>query len=260
MLRFTEASPSNARTMITVPRPMPQLHFRTPSALSLPSPHPVVRSNRNSWERPAHRTHRSASETPMPSRCPGKMLARRAQCPASETRCCQLPPVSRYAGRMPAHHTKHQARSGEPCSWLFVPLLHAAAGADTGATCLAMPPAHRCTSCPLPSRRACVHRPRPGAAAADVAPAEALTALPAGCALTPVGRNRFCMDVQGYVPAAVQVTLLVAGTTLGHEWPAAPLPGPALHWTVCVRQRRAQPLASAALGTEWSAGAVVRPT
>ena len=69
------------------------------------------------------------SLTAAPSRCPGRMLARRAQCPASEARCCELPPapLSWQDARPP-----HEAPS-EPCSWLFVPLPHAAAGTLTPA-------------------------------------------------------------------------------------------------------------------------------
>ena len=71
----------------------------TVSAPPLPSLHPVERNSREPWHqwhparrrpgsaRPVHRTRRR-SKKPMPSRYPGKMLARRAQCPASATRGC----------------------------------------------------------------------------------------------------------------------------------------------------------------------------
>ena len=95
--------------MAPVPRPMPQLHCRTHSAPPLPSLHPVVSTKRNSREpwhqwhparrrpgsaRPVHRTRRR-SKKPMPSRYPGKMLARQAQCPASAIRGCSFPCCTR---------------------------------------------------------------------------------------------------------------------------------------------------------------------
>ena len=82
--------------------------------------------------RPVRRTHRHASGTPKPSRCPVKMLACRAQCSAYATVCCQSP-TSRYAGKCWQDARPPHEAPGERCFWLFVPLLHAAAGAPTQA-------------------------------------------------------------------------------------------------------------------------------
>jgi len=119
----------------------------------------------------------------------------------------------------------HEAPS-EQCSWLFVPLLHAAAGALTQAAAndwqchprigvrfaelpgaLRRAPAAQLSTILrfLHAELACIDRdPAHGAAAADVASAEALTAVPAAFLS---GAVALCMDVQGYVPDAVQVAL-----------------------------------------------------
>ena len=116
---------------------------------------------------------------------------------------------------------------GASCSWLFVPLFHAAAGALTqaathewkchpyiGVRSAELAGALRRAPAAQPStilrfflaELACVDRD-PAHRAADVACAEALTALPAAPLLLAIAVVR-CMDVQGYVPAAAQVALL----------------------------------------------------
>ncbi|CAE7235143.1 unnamed protein product [Symbiodinium sp. CCMP2592] len=121
------------------------------------------------------------------------------------------------------------AAPGETCSWLFVPLLHAGAGAMTPAATQAwqshprigtrfaeLAGALRRAAPALPStilrflhaELACIDRdPAHGAAAADVASAEALTAMPPAPVPLP-SALALCMNAQGYVPAAAQVALL----------------------------------------------------
>ena len=120
---------------------------------------------------------------------------------------------------------------GEPYSWLFVPLLHAGAGTlteaaanawqqqpQTGPRFAELAGALRRAPGALPSsilrlltvELACVDRdPALGAAAGDVAFAEALAALPVAPLLLPQAMAQ-CMNTQGYVPAAAQAALLQA--------------------------------------------------
>ncbi|OLP82753.1 hypothetical protein AK812_SmicGene36564 [Symbiodinium microadriaticum] len=63
------------------------------------------------------------SLTAAPSRCPGRMLARRAQCPASEARCCELPPAP--LSWQDVRYGKRLQRSLLPFSASFTPSLRA---------------------------------------------------------------------------------------------------------------------------------------